>query len=154
MRNALVLIVLVILAIPTTALADEAKLHGGWNLAAVALGAQRFDVPPELNFHIAFDRTKKIWTFKTDQGGQTTEVTGPYRLAGDQLFLTFQGQESPPMTIAFVQGELHFTIALPNDPNAEKTTLIAKRGAFVARPKPARAKPAPPPTPKQQPKSR
>jgi hypothetical protein len=152
MQKALVIIVLAILALPATASASEAQLHGGWNLAAVSFSGQRMDVPPELNLHVTFDKTKKSWTFKTDYSETPTEVTGQYRLAGDQLTVSMQGQEAPPITIAFIKGELHIQIALDQSAGADKYTFIAKRGSFKAKPKPPKAKPAPPPPSKPTPR--
>jgi hypothetical protein len=143
MPRALAVIVLVLLAIPATALANEAKLHGGWNLAAISYAGQRIDMPAEMNLHVAFDKAKKSWTFKTDYEGAPTEVTGQYRLQGDQLTLSLQGEEAPPMAIAFVEGELHVTVTIDPAPNAPRYTMIAKRGAFKARPKPPPEKPVP-----------
>ena len=152
MQRALVIVVLAILALPATAFASEAKLHGGWNLAAVSFSGQRVDMPPELNFHVDFDKAKKSWTFKTEHYGPLTEVTGQYRLAGTQLTISLQGQNAPPMAIAVVQSELHLTVALDQSPGADKYTFIAKRGAFKPRATKPKEKPLPPPPTKPTPR--
>jgi len=146
MRKALFVLVLIALALPTTVLANESKLQGGWNLVAVAYAGQRVDMPPEMNIHVAFDRVKKTWTLKTDYSDPPTEVSGPYRLEGDQLYVSFQGQTAPPLTVAFVKDELHVTLAIGDKPNAEPYVFIAKRGQFKPRPKQPQPKPAPPPS--------
>lgn len=147
MKRALVLVLFLLFAWPSTALAADAdlgaKLHGGWNLAALAVGNQRVDLPAEMNVHMAFDRTAERWTFKTDYDGKTTEVSGSYRLIGDQLTLSLHGQSSPPMTVAFVREELHVRIALEQSPGPKTYTFIAERGVYEARPKPPPGKPLP-----------
>ena len=146
-RRALLILALVLLAIPATVFADESKLHGGWNLVAIQVSGQRVDVSAQLNANVAFDKAKKTWTVRLDQDGKTNEATGQYRLEGDQLYLSFQGQTAPAVTIAFVNDELQVTFAVEQKPNAERYTIIAKRGEFKPRPKAPPKQPAPPPPP-------